>query len=209
MIIRAKRYTRGVFLSVLRQYFASHNKFPWQQNILKTKLLIEENFPSKPFSMPCIIVENTVANKSFEKALERGLVEHKYEDTLINGVTRSTYAGEITIGKIDANTPIAVFSIDPFVGEMIADEIITLLNLTAFEKFRNAGLEIVDLRDSNPVEVAFGNDIFFKFNLDVSTYQEWENNITPEELDVIEKIQIPDINGLIVLTPDGITNPIF
>lgn len=209
MILRAKRYTRGVFLSVLRQFFASHLKFAWQQNSLKSKLLIEESFPTVKFSMPCIIVGKSTIPKPFERSLNRGLVEEKYDDALINGETRQAYAGDIRISRIDAVTPISIYSIDPFIGEMIADEIIELLNYSCFEKFSNAGMEITDIRDSQGSEVAFGNDFFHKFNLDVSTYQEWESNITPAELDVIEAIKIPDIDGLVTIGVDGVTNGIF
>lgn len=209
MILKARRYTKGVFLSVLRQFFASHAKFPWQQNSLKTKLLIEESFPTVQFSMPCIIVGKVTTGNPFERSLSRGLVEEVFEDTLINGVTRSAYSGEISIGRIDANTNISVYSIDPFIGEAIADEIITLLNYSCFEKFSLAGMEIVGIRDSYSTETPFGNDLFNKYSLDVQTYQEWENNITSAERDVIEKITIPDIDGVIAIGLDGVTNGIF
>lgn len=209
MILRAKRYTRGVFISVLRQFFASHQKFPWQQNSLKTKILIEESLPTIQFSMPCIIIGRPTLGKVFERSLSRGLVEEKFADGLIDGVTRSIYAGEIAIGRIDAVTPLIVYSIDPFVGEMIADELITLFNYSVVEKLSEAGMEIINVNDGNPSEVAFGNDFLNKFPIDILTYQEWEKNITPEEQDVIEHITIPDIDGLIIANQDGVTKGIF
>lgn len=209
MILRAKRYTKGVFLSVLRQFFTSHVQWPWQQNSLKSRILIEESFPTIGFSMPCIIIGRVTTGKPFERSLSRGLVMEKYTDANINGVTRSAYAGEISIGRIDAVTPIEVYALDPLISETIADEIITLLNYSCFEKFSLSGLEITEVRDGQPSEISFGNDIFFKNSLDVQTYQEWEKDITPGELDVIESISIPDINGIATIGLDGVTSGIF
>jgi len=208
MILRAKRYTRGVFLSVLRQYFASHQKFPWQQNIVKTKIMIEESFPKVPYSHPCIIIERPTV-QPFERALSRGLVEEKYDDALIDGITRSVYAGEININRVQAITPISVYSIDPFMGEMVADEVFTLLGYSCIEKFSKSGLEIVDVRDSGPSEEVFGNDLYYKNNITIHTHQEWEINIEEDEADVIEKITIPDIDGVIAIGIDGVTNGNF
>lgn len=210
VIFRLARYNRSVFNSVFRQFFAAHQKFPWNANTLKSRIMIDEKFPSTGRVYPAIIIGNIVGGDLFEKMLDRGLQEETYEPQVIDGVERQVWTGERRGGQLPQTVEISVYSMDPFVAEEVHDELVTLISLLLFEKLRCAGIEITAISDAAPSEERVGNDIVHRYTLGVSFYAEWESSPDPTTIQTIEGIRIPDIGGISTfLTEDGVSNATF
>jgi len=209
MIFKSRRYVKSVLLSVLRQYFTTHAKFPYKENIHQTKIFIDEQFPEIQRKYPCIIISDASSPEFFKPAFDRGFQDESYETQSIDGINRDVSVGSRYGMPLDSVIKIEIKSMNPFMGETIADDVATFILYTGYFLFKKAGIEIKSASAQDPQIEIIGNDNVTTYVITLNTYSEWEQFVTTEESDIVQGITIPDINGLITENPDGTTNSIF
>lgn len=228
MILRAERYVRLTFVSILQQFFQAFGlpdpQFPeqiqptgtlspqagditWNPDNRITKITVYEHFPVQFRIYPIVIVD-VVAGKSFFRSLNREFQETIIGDVNINGITQTGEIGERYGGPLNLSVNIKVYDYDPKKVERILDKIISGLRFLVFEKFRIAGIEILDINLGAEGVEKIGNDPISTYDVNVDIYTEFEETLSTSEAELIRNIKIPDINGLITIV-DGITDPNF
>jgi hypothetical protein len=225
MILRAKRFTRMTFISIIQQFFAisglpdaqfpeqsppvpaSDTDFTWNADNKTTKITVVEHFPVQ-FRIYPIIVVDIVGGRSFFRSLNREFQEPLMGDVFLNGMTQTGVVGERYGGPLNLSVNIKVYDYNPKKVERITDKLISALRFLVFEKFRIAGIEITDINLVGESYEKIGNDPIFSHELNVEVYTEFEDTLSIAEAELIDKIQIPDVNGLITIV-DGITDPNF
>lgn len=228
MILRASRYVRLTFVSLLQQFFQvyglpdpqfieqiqptgtlppSAGDVTWNPDNRYTKITVYEHFPVQFRIYPIVIID-VVIGKGFFRSLNREFQEPMLGDVLIDGLTKTGVVGERYGGPLNLTVNIKVYDYDPKKVERIVDKIISALRFLVFEKFRIAGIEILDINLGAEGTEKIGNDPVFTHEVNVDVYTEFEETLSIPEAELIKRIQIPDINGLITEV-DGITDPYF
>jgi len=228
MILRASRYVRLTFVSVLQQFFQafglpdpqfieqvqptgavppSAGDFTWNPDNRVTKITVFEHFPVQ-FRIYPIVTVDTVVGKGFFRSLNREFQEPLLGDVLIDGLTRTGVVAERYGGPLNLTVNIKVYDYDPKKVERIVDKIISGLRFLVFEKLRISGIEILDINLGMEGVEKIGNDPITTHEVNVDIYTEFEETLSIAEAELIKKIQIPDIGGLITIV-DGITDPNF
>lgn len=208
-IFRIQRYIKSVFNSVLRQAFSLNDEFKWNPNNLTTKIIIDEMFPVSIRKYPAIIIGSVNFGDLFQPALDRGFQDDIYSDQLVDGITRSMIIGSRYGMGLNPTLTLDIYDMDPFICQAINDEVISYLNFYLFEVFRRASIEFQNIGSPTESREVIGNDQVYRYSLDVKFYTEWSIQTDINAADLIRKIRIPDVDGLVTIYPDGSTFPVF
>jgi hypothetical protein len=218
------------FVSILQQFFAiygtpdpqfpeqtpplnaQNTDFTWRPDIKTTGILIAERFPVNFRKYPCMIVD-TIMGQAFFRSLQTELQIGQYQQisglTTVNGLTATGVTGFRYGGPLNLTVNIKVYDYDPKNVERIVDKLITGLRFLVIDKFRIAGIEILDVRLGAESEETLGNDQLFSYQVEIDTYTEFEVTVPVDVATLIDGIQIPDYGGVITILPDGTTDPVF
>jgi hypothetical protein len=230
MILRAHRWLRLNFVSILQQFYAiygtpdpqfpeqspplnpANTNFTWRPDIKTTGIFIDERFRVDYRKYPALIVD-TVMGQAFFRSLQEEFQVGTYAPipgfTSVDGLTTTGLVSIRHGGPLNLTVTIKAYDYDPKNVERIVDRLITGLRFLVISKFRLAGIEILDVRLGAESEETIGNDQLFSYQVDVDTYSEFEVTVPVDVLTLINGIQIPDYNGLITILPDGTTDPYF
>jgi hypothetical protein len=225
VILRAKRYTRLAFVDLLKQFYQVYGtpdaqfpeqapplnpldvNFVWNADNKTTGITVYEHFPVQ-FRIYPIVVVDVVSGRGFFRSLNREFQEQVLGPVLINGITQTGVIGERYGGPLNLTVNLKFYDYNPKKVERIVDRTISGLRFWIFEKFRVAGIEITDISLGAEGTEIIGNDPISTHELNVDVYTEFEETLSIAEAELIDKIQVPDINGLIT-NIDGITDPNF
>lgn len=218
------------FVSLLQQFFAIYGQpdpqfleqtpplnaantdFTWNPDAKTTKILIAEQFPVQFRKYPSIII-STIAGQAFYRSLQTELQIGTREPitglTTVNGLTAIGLTSFRYGGPLNLTVSLKVYDYDPKNVERIVDKIVTGLRFLIIDKFRLAGIEILDVRLGSESQETLGNDQLFSYEVDIETYSEFETTVPVDVATLIDQIQIPDYGGVITILPDGTTDPIF
>jgi hypothetical protein len=208
LILRLERHTKNVFKALLRGYFSLDPTYTWNVDLRTTKLVIMEFFNTRTRTYPQITVES-VTGKAFYKSLNREFQETIEGLTVIDGLTRTGVIGYRHGGPQDLTVSLVVRDYDQVAASEIADKLDSALRFFIFENFRVQGIEIVDIRVSGVSAETIGNDSVHSVRVDVDIYTEWEEVISVQQSELLQKIKIPDFEGVITIAEDGTTDPYF
>lgn len=226
MILRSKRQVRLAFISILQQYFQALGwpvdpqfpeqapplpqdtlDFTWAPDATITKISVVEHFPVKLRLYPMVVVD-VVSGKGFYRSLNREFQEQLLGPVFINGATQTGVIGERYGGPLDLSVNLKVYDYNIKKVERIVDKLIAGIRFLILEKFHMAGIEIQDINLGSEGQETIGNDQLFVQEVTVDIYTEFEETITVAEQELIDRIQIPDYEGVITEV-DGITYPNF
>lgn len=205
MIFRLQQHVANVFKSLLRGYFATDVDYTWNLNINETKINIFDLFTPRTRKYPLVLVQD-ITGDAFTKSLNREFQETITGDVFVNGLTRTGTLGYRHGGGNTLNVRITCSAYDPTEARIIADKIDSALRFFIFENFRIEGIEITAIRINSEPNEQIGNDNVHSVDISVSIYCEWEETIDISQSDLLDKIKIPDYEGVIVIDQDGLTN---
>jgi len=209
MILRMQRHIRTSFRDILRAYFSVDPTYPWVTNLQTTKINILEFFTPQARTYPMITVED-ITGDMFAKTLDRGFQETVTGLTVIDGITytNAPLGYRHGIGR-EYTVMMRVRDYSPVKTAEIVDKIDQALSFYMFERFRERGIEITNMRIAGESSEQIGNDALHYVDIAVEVYAEWEEFISIEQANMLKDIVIPDYDGVVVVQPDGTTDPNF
>lgn len=186
MLFRGRRLIKTAFVSILQQLFANHPKFPWNKNILETKIAIDEEFQKSDRKFPYIVISDISNNDFFKASFDRDFQHEDYDE---NGILVGTRYG----GKITPTFNFEFASLNIYDLEIIVDFVESFFEFAGVQKLRDIGIVIQSINDGGITTETYGKDNIYKLNMSFSIYTEWEKYITQDEMEIINAVSVEDI----------------
>lgn len=186
MIYRGRRLIKTCFNSVIRQLFREDPIFPWDKRRLESKIYINESFSEGERKFPNVIISDTTTGNFFHFSYDRNFQEEVKDEM-------GYYVGSRFGSSLFPTMNVEIQTLNEFEMEILTDRIDSFFEYGGVQKFRDAGITIQSISASTPTPEKYGTNNIYKVVYTFQLYTEWETFIKPEEEDLIEKIEIPDI----------------
>lgn len=186
MLFRGRRLIKTTFVSILQQLFTNDPKFPWNKNVLQTKIAIDESFQRSDRKFPYIVVTDVTNDNFFKTSFDRNYQTEVYDD---EGNLKGTRYG----GAMHPSFRLEFGALNIFDIEIIIDKVESFFEFTGVQKLHDAGIVIENISDSGINTETYGKDNVYILSMTFNIYTEWEKYITVEEAELINQVEVENI----------------
>lgn len=186
MLFRGRRLIKTTFVSILQQLFANDPKFPWNKNVLQTKIFLDEEYQRSDRKFPYIVVTDVSNDNFFKTSFDRNYQTEVYDN---EGELKGTRYG----GAMHPSFRLEFGALNIYDLELIIDKVESFFEFAGVQKLHDAGIVIENISDSGINTETYGKDNVYILSMTFNIYTEWEKYITVEEAELINKVEVENI----------------